>query len=499
MWNGIDVLNAKLAELKAAAVAAVSATQKMPQGAPVHGLSSPLHPLEVDKNAKNILNNVEGLPVLPPLRQSTAVSVPAEDTVRGERVGSRKEKSLGILCQRFVQMFLQAGDAVVGLDDAAAKLRCTVVALGDPGDSFDAPDGPESAKSIKAKNRRLYDIANILSSLNLIEKVQTHTRKPAFRWTGGPVALATNSGGTVHSSQQSTLKRGFGSDIASQDNAPKATKRRKAANSQPEVPQQPKPELEQVPVTSHLDVFNPHKLDEMYAAAEQIPGPYGSVWREWIKHAQRAIAVDSVRGAHVTAPAVESASEPPQKESQVTTPIARRPSGLGREDSSPDRLACATPKTREHVRHLLELGEPHRCPPVEVAPRCESMARAETRSVEQSADRDVAADGTLTSKATKTRTEGPTDDSCDTPVNSTRPCDPQSASSDPYKWTSPEHIEQYMRQARKAGPEYAKRAEQWLDQVRTWQQVWGPWASAIGGTNAPSSDVVSSDIMQNKH
>lgn len=39
-----------------------------------------------------------------------------------------------------------------------------------------------------AKVRRLYDIANILSSLQLIEKVHIHSiqtgRKPGFRWIG---------------------------------------------------------------------------------------------------------------------------------------------------------------------------------------------------------------------------------------------------------------------------------------------------------------------------
>jgi hypothetical protein len=118
--------------------------------------------------------------------------------------------------------------------------------------------------------------------------------------------------------------------------------------------------LEHFPAGSHLDVFNPHKLDEIYAAAKQIPGPYGSVWREWIKHAQRAIAVDPNRGAAVKTLAVAPESGPSHMESQLTTPIARKSSGLGHEDSSPDKLACATPKTREHVRHLLEFGESHR-------------------------------------------------------------------------------------------------------------------------------------------
>lgn len=48
------------------------------------------------------------------------------------------------------------------------------------------PPGTGAAEDevrIKTKIRRLYDIANILSSLRLIEKTHlTESRKPAFRW-----------------------------------------------------------------------------------------------------------------------------------------------------------------------------------------------------------------------------------------------------------------------------------------------------------------------------
>jgi transcription factor E2F7/8 len=38
---------------------------------------------------------------------------------------------------------------------------------------------------MKTKVRRLYDIANILQSLHLLEKTQLEdSRKPAFRWLG---------------------------------------------------------------------------------------------------------------------------------------------------------------------------------------------------------------------------------------------------------------------------------------------------------------------------
>jgi hypothetical protein len=47
-----------------------------------------------------------------------------------------------------------------------------------------------------AKIRRLYDIANVLSSLDLIKKVhvtEERGRKPAFKWTG-PEISPNNSG-----------------------------------------------------------------------------------------------------------------------------------------------------------------------------------------------------------------------------------------------------------------------------------------------------------------
>lgn len=45
--------------------------------------------------------------------------------------------------------------------------------------------------SSPAKIRRLYDIANVLSSLDLIKKVHVNEergRKPAFKWTGPEIS-----------------------------------------------------------------------------------------------------------------------------------------------------------------------------------------------------------------------------------------------------------------------------------------------------------------------
>ncbi|XP_031551622.1 uncharacterized protein LOC116288899 [Actinia tenebrosa] len=85
----------------------------------------------------------------------------------------RKDKSLGVLSQKFLMMFLLSENRQVTLDDAANLL---------------IDEEEEGKAKYKTKVRRLYDIANILSSLQLIQKVHIHNiqsgRKPGFRWIG---------------------------------------------------------------------------------------------------------------------------------------------------------------------------------------------------------------------------------------------------------------------------------------------------------------------------
>ncbi|KAI5063157.1 hypothetical protein GOP47_0021704 [Adiantum capillus-veneris] len=91
------------------------------------------------------------------------------DDALKSRAETRREKSLGLLSQKFVQLFLASETKVVSLEEAAKVL------LGDC----------KEPSKLKTKVRRLYDIANILSSLQLIEKThETKNRKPAFRWLG---------------------------------------------------------------------------------------------------------------------------------------------------------------------------------------------------------------------------------------------------------------------------------------------------------------------------
>ncbi|KAM9845844.1 transcription factor E2F7 [Aulostomus maculatus] len=95
-----------------------------------------------------------------------------EDT--GHAAGNRKDKSLRIMSQKFVMLFLVSKTQTVTLE-AAAKIL------------IEESQDSSSHSKYKTKVRRLYDIANVLTSLGLIKKVHVREergRKPAFRWLG---------------------------------------------------------------------------------------------------------------------------------------------------------------------------------------------------------------------------------------------------------------------------------------------------------------------------
>lgn len=87
----------------------------------------------------------------------------------------KKEKSLGILCQQFIHLFV-TWKHVLSLEEAAKKISF-----------FEMPEKQEEQREqkLKTKIRRLYDIANVLQSIGLIEKCHAHnSKKPAFKWIG---------------------------------------------------------------------------------------------------------------------------------------------------------------------------------------------------------------------------------------------------------------------------------------------------------------------------
>ncbi|XP_054911443.1 transcription factor E2F7 [Poeciliopsis prolifica] len=99
----------------------------------------------------------------------------------GNGGGNRKDKSLRIMSQKFVMLFLVSKTQTVTLDAAAKVL-------------IEESQDSSSHSKYKTKVRRLYDIANVLTSLELIRKVhvrEERARKPAFKWLG-PVKFSSS-------------------------------------------------------------------------------------------------------------------------------------------------------------------------------------------------------------------------------------------------------------------------------------------------------------------
>lgn len=116
-------------------------------------------------------------------------------------VNSRKDKSLRVMSQKFIMLFLVSNPRVVSLDVAAKIL------IGEDQDPC------QDKNKYKTKVRRLYDIANVLRSLKLIEKVhvtEQRGRKPAFEWVGPeefpPVKELKTAAAKCTSKQKSVLE-----------------------------------------------------------------------------------------------------------------------------------------------------------------------------------------------------------------------------------------------------------------------------------------------------
>jgi len=108
-----------------------------------------------------------------PTYSSTGTS-PASSTGGPSPSPIERKTSLGVACQKFLMLFLIAPEpsAKINLEFAAKVIH--------------GPYLPDAV--MKTRIRRLYDIANILQSLHLIQKVQiteSHgARKPAFEYIG---------------------------------------------------------------------------------------------------------------------------------------------------------------------------------------------------------------------------------------------------------------------------------------------------------------------------
>uniref|UniRef100_A0A0E0HNE9 E2F/DP family winged-helix DNA-binding domain-containing protein n=1 Tax=Oryza nivara TaxID=4536 RepID=A0A0E0HNE9_ORYNI len=197
-WIGFGGVPAALAELKEMSLRAVSSV-----ASPSLDETSAANVSDDEDDDK--LDDAEGDAESEKLSLSQSIDNPSDKPdappckLRSEH---RKEKSLGLLTQNFVKLFLTMEIETISLDEAAKRL------LGEG----------HAANNMRTKVRRLYDIANVLSSLNLIEKTQqADSRKPAFRWLG---QAKRNEGVTVALPPTKTLpnKRAFGTDLTNIDN-----------------------------------------------------------------------------------------------------------------------------------------------------------------------------------------------------------------------------------------------------------------------------------------
>ncbi|XVF16496.1 hypothetical protein REPUB_Repub10bG0036200 [Reevesia pubescens] len=131
-------------------------------------------------------------------RMSLNVKIDGEDgpSDSSKHTDTKREKSLWLIAQNFVKLLFCSEAELITLDSAAVAL------LGDVQNS--------------SAMKRLYDIANVFSSMNLIEKNDTTTHhpdswKPAFRWLGWGAKL--QNGSTTALVLNESKKTMFGTEI----------------------------------------------------------------------------------------------------------------------------------------------------------------------------------------------------------------------------------------------------------------------------------------------
>lgn len=328
-------------------------------------------------------------------------------TATSSTKGSRKEKSLGVLSQRFVQLFLLADDGIVLLETAALQLMASTPSSYDPQAKSPAEGDPN--KTLKTKVRRLYDIANILCSINLIEKVHTRKRKPAFRWLGPEQAKFFTNDNRPSPSRAPAQKRAAtcsaDSSLVTQAGGSAQKRRRTFTGS--------------VDAEDNENPFDPVTLSQLERLLNTFPLEFRRKWQDWIESAQEML-----------------------RTGEITVAAAR-----------------------EGVETLL--GRPG---------AQQQATRDEVIATLNSAMAQVVPSGNSTSS-----TQSPSKCGGDTPVG-----DVHAMSA---FWTDEKNVEDYMKRAREAGPEYEEKAEKWLKDLRKWQtmfQTMSRFTNAAGAATAPA-------------
>lgn len=208
-----------------------------------------------------------------------------------------------MLSQRFVQLFLLAGTSSVSLENAAVQLLGRSPSDNDPLNASSVEQ--DTSKLLKTKVRRLYDIANILTSLNLIEKVHTMYRKPAFKWLGPEASCSA-----ILALRNEAVKRPASALLPEDlDCGRNSTKRRRVSSAQDGTNDVPTSGRARQPgTTSHAtnnsidDGLDEDTLTKIELVLNSFPDEYAVRWRDYVK----SINIMLMRGQVSKAKAYES-------------------------------------------------------------------------------------------------------------------------------------------------------------------------------------------------
>ncbi|KAI0566542.1 hypothetical protein FGB62_7g543 [Gracilaria domingensis] len=387
--------------------------------------------------------------------------------------GSRKEKSLGVLSQRFVQLFLLAGNGAVSLDQAAVQL------LGrSPSDPLAvSPVEGDTTKLLKTKVRRLYDIANILSSMRLIEKVHTINRKPAFKWLGpeassnAMIALQQGAPLRVKASDEQSLKRPA-RVIA--EKSKRGTKRRKSftrfvkgdGEAETQTEQKSPTQANVSPVTDaglaeteNHEGFDADTIAKVDSVLDTFPESYAKKWRDYVSSVNSMLMRGQVRREK----AYECISS---LLNQSSTGEEETSGGMGRkrekrESATSEENAAGRPTGISSASHVTQ-ASPSPGKPTDKGENVKVASGHEARK-----EKDVHADqkGLTATPNGVARTDGA---SSRTGTEASFVVD---------RWDK-DFIDSYMARAKEAGPQHLRAAEDWLSTLRQWREMWqAPFAT----------------------
>lgn len=177
----------------------------------IYDIINIMESLEIVRRMKKNTYEWHGLDALPPFfarlqkegRQEKAENDKSPgDEEDSSNQGPAKIKGMGKTCQKLIQIFLVTGKVEIGLTDAAEQVlgplpKSSKQIRTTPDHALPACDvkkvAPASktstateAKAMKTKIRRMYDIANVLQSIGIIQKENVGStssqNKPSFRW-----------------------------------------------------------------------------------------------------------------------------------------------------------------------------------------------------------------------------------------------------------------------------------------------------------------------------